>query len=265
MPQLDATSRPSPSLTPLRVSCRVALLLGVLLALSGGCRSGSEQPDPGAEPVSDTTVAPNTLPALDLREDTPGLLLTWVDEQGDFHVAQAIGEVPETARAQVRVVVESSRAGTGPLVYVADLRTARGDGSYPVSTRTRAQWEELGASKRKARLEALAPSARPASSSGAPGLPSAAGARVTATIYGADWCKPCHQAQDLLERLGVEVTKKDIEKTPAARAEMATKLAKVGRNGASIPVIDVMGRIQVGFSEVALRHAVEQARGARAL
>jgi glutaredoxin len=83
---------------------------------------------------------------------------------------------------------------------------------------------------------------------------------VTATIYGASWCHPCHQAQELLESLGVKVTKKDIEESDAAQREMQEKLRKIHRGGGSIPVIDVMGQIFVGFSEGALRAAVARAR-----
>jgi len=243
----------------------------ILIALLTGCRSDGSAGGEGGG-ASDTTPASNELPPLELRDGMGGLLLTWVDEVGDFHVTQKISEVPEAGRARVRVVAEGKREGTGRLVYVADLRKATPAGTYSVRSMTRAQWEEIGASKRSARLEALAPSARPAPSGGAPGSrgpegsgPGAAAVEVSATIYGAEWCKPCHDAEAFLKKLGVNVTKKDIEKTPAARAEMQAKLAKIGRRSASIPIIDVMGRIHVGFSAVALRHAVEQARTAQVL
>jgi hypothetical protein len=43
---------------------------------------------------------------------------------------------------------------------------------------------------------------------------------------------------------------------------MQEKLAKAHRQGGSIPVIDVMGQLFVGFSEGALKAAVARARGA---
>jgi glutaredoxin len=120
-------------------------------------------------------------------------------------------------------------------------------------------------------MEALAPSA--AASSGAsgsspggsaPGETPAADAQgaITAIVYGADWCKPCHDAERYLKSLGVAVTKKDIEESRAAQAEMQQKLARANRTGASIPVIDVMGKIFVGYNPASLRQAVEAARQA---
>jgi glutaredoxin len=83
-------------------------------------------------------------------------------------------------------------------------------------------------------------------------------------VYGADWCKPCHDAERYLKSLGVAVTKKNIEESRAAQAEMQEKLARSNRAGSSIPVIDVMGKIFIGYSPQSLRQAVEAARNAAA-
>jgi glutaredoxin len=208
------------------------------------------------------------LPKLVFNDETPNALLTWVDEQGDFHVVEHVADVPAAARSAVRVAIPSRADGSGESVYVADLTRKLADGSYDVKTMPRASWDEVGASKRKARLEALAPSAAPPAPS-APtvdGTHPAAGAakgEVTAIIYGASWCGPCHQAEALLKSLGVKVTKKDIEKSEEAEQEMQEVLRRVHRHGGSIPVIDVMGQVFIGFSEGALRGAVERAKGSR--
>src|SRR5690606_10958469 len=143
-----------------------------------------------------------SLPPLELRDDTENLLLTWIDEAGDFHVVQTIAEVPEAQRQNVRVVLATREDGTGQLVYVADLRTKQPDGTYAVRSMPRAEWNELGADRRKVRMEALAPSAASAghrTTDNAPAPTSADGAvRVSAIIYGAAWCKPCHDAEALL-------------------------------------------------------------------
>ena len=88
---------------------------------------------------------------------------------------------------------------------------------------------------------------------------------VVAIVYGADWCKPCHDAERYLKQRGATVVKKDIEENEVAADEMRKKLERVGRSGASIPVIDIMGQIQVGFSPAALERALESARGAKGL
>jgi glutaredoxin len=247
---------------------RLFVLL-LALAAATSCRS-STSPDKrdGTKPASAAPKS-NELPPLSVKADTPNLLLTWIDAQGDFHVVQKPLEVPAEGRKEVRVVVVDKEAGTGELVYVADLNETAADGSYRLKTLTRAQWDELGASRRKARLEALAPSAVPppsASAPSAPGQKGVAGAsKVVAIIYGASWCKPCHQAADYLKGRGVTVVEKDIEESAAAQAEMRQKLERAGRGGASIPVIDVMGQILIGYSPSALDRAIQAAQSAKPL
>jgi len=247
----------------------LGLLLAVCLAL-GGCR---KQATP--TPSDDTGAVPKAteLPALEIKDDTPNLLLTWIDDKGDFHVVQKPADVPKEGREQVRVVVTTREEGTGKLVYVANLNEVTPAGAYRVKTMTRAAWDELGAGKRKARLEALAPSAVPAPSDSPPGTqPDAAGTSkkalaggISATIYGASWCKPCHDTAKYLKQRGVTVVDKDIDENPVAAAEMRQKLERAGRSGSSIPVIDLMGQILVGFSPMALDQAIEAARNAKPL
>ncbi len=238
---------------------QVTAFSAVLVALCwlSACKVKDDAPPPSAtDPVGDTPQA-NQLPPLSLKDDTADLLLTWIDDKGDFHVVHKPEEVPEQGREKVRVVITTKEDGTGDLVYIADLRTKQPDGSYPVSSMSRAAWNELGADRRQVRLEALAPTAQPEPTAPKPTV--GADGKVSAVIYGADWCKPCHKAEDYLKSLGVNVTKKDIEKSTAARAEMNEKLAKAGRMGASIPVIDVAGQLMVGFSAARLKKAVELA------
>jgi glutaredoxin len=232
--------------------------------------------EPSAEPVAPV----EDLPPLRLADDSPNLLLTWVSDEGDFHVVESIGLVPEGRRQQVRVVVTDQAAGTGSTVYVADLTAKQSDGTYPVITLPRTEWEKLGADRRKTRLEALAPGtgASPEAAAanadgvggpviggpvvGGPAAPAHLGGGISAIVYGADWCKPCHDAERYLKSLGVSVTKKDIEESRAAQAEMQQKLVRVKRAGAGIPVIDVMGKIFVGFSPGSLKQAVDAAKSA---
>jgi glutaredoxin len=254
---LLARGRPNP-----RVGARV-FLLGVLTA-SVACQRHA---DPSADFGAAATAMPgDALPRLTLRDETTNLLLTWLGPDGDFHVVEKIEEIPVEHRQQVRVVQTTDPAGTGALVYVANLVEKRADGTYAVTTLPRSDWEKLGADLRKTRLEALAPGqvppADPAQPSGGAG--NEASAAISAIVYGADWCKPCHDAERYLKSLGVSVTKKNIEESRAAQAEMQEKLARVHRTGAGIPVIDVMGKIFVGYSPGPLKQAVDAARHATA-
>jgi glutaredoxin len=253
---------------------RVAAAFGLVLLVGAGLAACHKQPAPTA--TDDTGAAPQAadLPPLEIKDDSPNLLLTWIDDKGDFHVVEKPADVPKEGRENVRVVVTTSEDGTGRLVYVANLNEVTPSGSYRVKTMTRAAWDELGAGKRKARLEAMAPSAvpAPADSAPSPGDPGAAAgpqkmasSGVTAIIYGASWCKPCHDTARYLKQRGVTVVDKDIEENEVAAAEMRQKLARAGRSGSSIPVIDIMGQIMVGFSPMALDQAIEAARTAKPL
>ena len=251
-------------------------LLTMLLALT---LSAAACKTPTTDKTGDTSTTPKAaeLPPLEVKADSPNLLLTWIDDKGDFHVVQKPADVPTEGRAAVRIVVTTREEGTGALVYVTNLDETTATGAYRLKTMPRAEWEELGAGKRKARLEALAPSAMPSGSAApgtapvdgkAPGNTPAAKAPATGIvviIYGADWCKPCHDAERYLKQRGATVIKKNIDDNEVAAAEMQQKLARAGRSGASIPVIDIMGQIQVGFSPAALEQALESARSAKGL
>lgn len=250
-------------------ACSLSWLL--LVACAAGTAACRKESNPADGKPASAAPRSNELPPLVVKADTPNLLLTWVDDKGDFHVVQKPSDVPTEGRKAVRVVVTDKQAGTGELVYVANLDETTADGAYRLKTMTRSAWDELGASRRKARLEALAPSAAPPPSSSAgpppvnPGAPKAPAAKVVAVIYGADWCKPCHSAGDYLKSRGVTVVHKDIEESEAARAEMNRKLERAGRSGASIPVIDLMGQILVGYSPSALDRALRTAQAAKPL
>jgi glutaredoxin len=246
----------------------LSALLAVVVVI-GACRKKN---DDDSEPVGAAAKA-NELPPLELRDDTPNLLLTWIDDKGDFHVVQKISDVPGANRARVRVVITNREDGTGKFVYVADLSKPNPNGSYPIRSMSRSEWDETGARLRKARLEALAPSASPPSpspgsvQSGAPGASAQApSGRIVAVIYGASWCKPCHDAARYLKQRGVTVIEKDIESNELYASEMRGKLQKAQMPpSSSIPIIDVMGQLMVGFSPSALDRAIEAAQAAQPL
>jgi glutaredoxin len=198
----------------------------------------------------------SALPTLVLRDDTSDLRLTWVDSTGDFHVATAIDQVPAESRERVRVVLLTKAEGTLDTVYVADLRQKSTDGTYPTSIIPRSAWEETGASRRKSRMETLAPIASlvpsPSSQSG-PESP-------VAVIYGAEWCGACREAARYLKRKGIKFSEKDVDQSPAVQAELRGKLAKAGMPlTSSIPIIDIGGKLIVGFSQPAVDAALKAA------
>ncbi|WP_437955884.1 glutaredoxin domain-containing protein [Sorangium sp. So ce119] len=237
-------------------AARRAAALLALAAAALGPAACAEKRDDGTAPAQ----ASAELPPLELRDDTANLMLTWIDEKGDTHVELRPADVPAEGRSLVRAMLSDRTEGTRDAFYVADLTQKRPDGTYTVRTMPRREWESL---LEKRRAEHLAKTAPPPAAPGpggsaGPGAPSHLGG-VTVIIYGASWCKPCHQAADYLRAKGVAAIVKDIEEDPAAAAEMQDKLAKSHQRGGSIPIIDVRGQILVGFSAGAIDQALARA------
>lgn len=190
-------------------------------------------------------------PAVVVREESEGLLLTWIDDKGDFHVETRVADVPLTGRDMVRVVDPTKEDSTqGEAVVVVDLRQARPDGTFPVRAMTRASFEAVAVARREAKGPTMASAVAAASaappSSGEP--PADTAPRATVVIYGASWCGACHEAARYLRRKGIPYVEKDVEADPSAAREMQQKLARNGLHGGSIPVIDVRGKVMVGFN-----------------
>jgi glutaredoxin len=204
--------------------------------------------------------------AITVKPDSEGLLLTWIDDKGDFHVETRVADVPMMGKDTVRVVDPSKDEGThADRIFVVDLRQARADGTFPVRAMTRADFEAIAVARREKNGPTLA-SANPAqpspSSSVAAGPGGAAvppSAEPAIIIYGAEWCGACHDAARYLKSKGIAFVEKDVEKDPAAAREMQAKLAKNGLRSGSIPVIDVRGKVMVGFSAPAIENALGQA------
>jgi glutaredoxin len=205
-------------------------------------------------------------PPLVVKADTEGLLLTWIDDKGDFHIETRVSEVPLMGRDSVRVVDPNREDGSNAdRVFVVDLRQTRPDGTYAVRAMARADFEALAVARREKAGPTLSnatipaePPSSPSAGAPDPGASSSA-TRSLVIIYGADWCGACHDAARYLRRRGVAFVEKNIEKDPAAAREMQDKLAKSGLRVGSIPVIDVRGRIMVGFNAAEIDGALGQA------
>jgi glutaredoxin len=199
-----------------------------------------------------------------VRADSQGLLLTWIDDKGDFHVETSVADVPLMGRDAVRVVDPDKDDGThADRVFVVDLRTAGADGTFPVRVMTRADFEALAVARREKAGPTLGSAAPPPASAPVPPDDTPSGSakpplRALVVIYGASWCGACHDAEKYLKSKGVPYVEKDIEKDPGAAREMQDKLAKNGLRSGSIPVIDVRGKVMVGFNPQEIDGALGQ-------
>lgn len=204
---------------------RTILLIGLLLLTS--CRKKE-------------TLAADSSPLPVITAESTDFLFTWIDDRGEFHVDPKVAAVPEAARETVRVADPVKDPPKLDDVFVADLRTPGADGHYPVKTMSRTEFEKIAVDRRKAGGQ------KPLEARGAASvLPG--NEAPTVIIYGASWCGPCHQAADYLKEKNVRYVLKDIEQDSGAATEMRGKLDAAGMRGGSIPVIDVKGKLLVGF------------------
>lgn len=228
-------------------ACGLVLLLSGSALLLVGCK---ERQTPEGE-----AIAAQDLPGLDFTVDAQ-VLYTWVKDDGSFQLSEKLEEIPPAAREQVRVVAEGQPPGSPIHVFVADLRAAKPGSPAKATPLERQLWEQRGQAFRKTAVEPLAKAAEDAE----PPAPAMAHGK-NAVVYGADWCGPCHQAEDYLKKRGLAVVKKDIEEDPSAVGEMRAKLKAAGLGvSSSIPILDVAGTMLIGFSPRAIDAAIRSAK-----
>lgn len=71
-------------------------------------------------------------------------------------------------------------------------------------------------------------------------------------IYTTATCPYCRMAKDFLEKRNVKYEELNVEEKPAAAAEMVAKSHQMG-----VPVLDVNGKIIVGFDKQAIESALK--------
>lgn len=79
---------------------------------------------------------------------------------------------------------------------------------------------------------------------------------VKVIMYITSWCGYCRKAREYLQSLRVNLVEYDIEKDPSKGKEMLSKSG--GSTG--VPLIDVEGIIIRGYSQSAIKDAVERRR-----
>ncbi len=66
-------------------------------------------------------------------------------------------------------------------------------------------------------------------------------------VYTATWCGFCHAVKDYLDKKGVQYEDRDVDSNPAWGKEAVDKSGQRG-----IPVVDIDGKIVVGFDRPAI-------------
>jgi glutaredoxin len=226
---------------------RLVLLLAVLVTLVA-CKKSA--PDVAPAPAPN---APSTIEVL--KEGR--WLFTYAEAAGTFATTDKPDSIPESARALVRVFDPSApeKADGAGRVYVTNLNEVLAKGKAPAKAMSREAFETAalaahpaGASSplaaRGAAMEPL-----PGGEGGLAPLPAGPGGMPLVTLYGTSWCGACRTARQYFTARKVPFADKDIEQDPAAARELATKAAKMGIPTDRVPVIDVRGRLLLGFDK----------------
>jgi glutaredoxin len=216
------------------VGVAAALSLGALPACSKGDTKATREPEA-------------KLPVV--RDDAAGQIFTYIDDKGAFLVESNPSKVPEASREHVRVMDASTEPPEGQ-VFLVDLRTKRPDGTYAVTLGQRAAFDAVAEGRRKALAVAQAPSGSPA------GGDKVVPAQVAVVVYGASWCGACQKTRAYLKKKNIPFVDKDIDEDSSAAREMRAKLSKAGMRSQGIPVIDVGGKLMVGFDPGAIDRAL---------
>jgi glutaredoxin len=195
-------------------------------------------------------------------------LFTYAEPAGTFTTTDKPDSVPAGSRGLVRVLDPSApdkTDGSGR-VYVTNLNEVLAKGKATAKVMSREAFETAalaalptGESSPYA-AQGMHPAPIPALDGGA-ALPPAAGAQGTpvVTIYGTSWCGACRAARQYLSERRIPFADKDVERDPEAARELATKAAKMGIPTDRVPIIDVRGRLLLGFDKARIEALLGEA------
>jgi glutaredoxin len=71
-------------------------------------------------------------------------------------------------------------------------------------------------------------------------------------LYGTPWCGACKAARQYLSSKHIPFAYKDIENDASAARELQHKASRLGIPADRVPILDVRGRLLVGFDRTRL-------------
>jgi glutaredoxin len=193
-------------------------------------------------------------------------LFTYAEPDGQFATTDKADVVPAISRGVVRVIDPSNASNkntNGTEVYVADLNQILSTGKAAARALSREAFETAAL----AQLPAGASSVRadhPAGATPPPALPVgdagvAPGTTPVVTVYGTSWCGACRAARQYLSEHKIPYADKDVEQDPLAARELAEKAGKLGIPTDRVPVIEVRGRLLLGFDRARIEALLGEA------
>jgi glutaredoxin 3 len=223
----------------------VGVLAGV--AIGAGCHRAAPATAPAA------AGAPATIEVLKGGR----WLFTYAEPAGTFATTDKPETIPEASRGLVRVIEPTEQMkGGADRVYVTNAGELLAAGKSSAKAMSREAFETAalaalpgGESSPLAGRQAAPPPAH--APAGAPSAPPGGtvppGTTPVVTIYGTSWCGACRAAREYMTAHKIPFADKDIERDPSAAQELADKASKMGIPTDRVPVIDVRGRLLLGF------------------
>lgn len=226
-----------------------------LAVLSGVLGLGCKKSAPPM-PVRSAQAEP---PKLEVSKDSQ-VLYTYVDAKGAFTTTDKAEDVPQNARRLVRVVDPSKAMGDkqdATRVYAIDLGELLNTGKATARVLSREAFEtgalaQLPPGESSLMAGPHGPALPDVSIAGADGGVGGTLGPPVVILYGTPWCGACKAAKQYLATKHIPYAYKDIENDPAAARELQAKASKMGIPTDRVPILDVRGRLLLGFDRARL-------------
>jgi glutaredoxin len=211
-----------------RIAAGAAALLTLTAAAS--CQHGTTTAAGTADAGSGSS-----LPVVRVIPGEDHYLLSWYDSDGKMHDVSRLADVPAEARRQILVrdlARTPAELQADRYLYLADLSGSAPSDGYPTAVVSRYSFE----AQDDPNLPALGTEST---------LPD--GGSSSVIVYGTSWCGACKAARDHFHARHIPFVDRDVEKEPAAAAELARKAKAAGLHVGGVPVLDVHGHLLMGF------------------
>jgi glutaredoxin 3 len=225
-----------------------------LLVLVGGLCLGCKK----SVPPMPVRTAQDKLPKLEVSKDRP-LLYTYVESNGTFVTTDKADDVPANARRLVRVVdpAKTTDRRDATRVYVVDLGEMLGAGKATARVMSREAFEtgalaQLPPGESSLLSDPHGPPLPDLPIAGADGGAGGSMGPPVVILYGTPWCGACKAAKQYLAAKHIPYAYKDIENDPAAARELQVKASRMGIPTDRVPILDVRGRLLLGFDRARL-------------
>lgn len=152
----------------------------------------------------------------------------------------------------------AEEAGEWQLVvdHLDQAKLSGGDASKAKSMRAKAVKELAERRASRSAVASLERELAEAAKQGAGGFNNPLPATSDVVLYSTSWCGYCRKAREYLKKKKVAFVERDLEKDDGASEELSRKAVAAGVHPQGVPVIDVRGKLILGFDQPALDAAL---------